>query len=214
MTQGVPGVVNPLDNEDQFDTIILAGLNSPGVVTLSGHDREIDWDVKTGPGTTGGTTTLKAQKLVEFTAAFYLADADDWNEWPAFQTVVESSVKGKGAGLDVYHPDLARNGINTVVMKKIGGVVHDKKGGQTITVTFLEYRPPKPAVVSPASAKAKTENDPDAAAKAELTALTAQYATTPWGADTRTDGQKVADIQKYQADPTSFTNGVPTPPKT
>jgi hypothetical protein len=171
---------NPLDNEELYNTIELDGVESPGVVKLSGHDREIDWDVKIGAGTTGGTTTMKAQKLADFTASFFLADLDDFNDWPAFQTALESSVKGKGKGLDVYHPDLARNGIKSVVLKKIGGVIHDGKGGQTIAVQLLEYRPPQPAKVTPAGS-AKKGPDPDAAAKAELAALTSQYQATPWG---------------------------------
>ena len=171
----------PLTDEELFNSIIFpGGVLSPGVVTLSGHDREIDWDVKVGPGTTGGTTTLKAQKLADFTATFYLADDDDFQAWPAFKTLLMTSIKGKGKGLDVYHPDLERNDIKSVVLKGIGGTVHDKKGGQTIAVKLLEYRPPKPINVSPVgSAAAKA--DPNAAAKAELAALTKQYQKTPWG---------------------------------
>ncbi len=171
-------MVNPIDDEDVYNVIELGGVESPGQATLSGHDREIDWDIKIGPGTTGGTTTLKAQKLVAFTVSIYMADAEDWNDWPAFQEVLESSVKGKGKGLDVYHPDLARNDIKSVVLQSIGGVVHDKKGGQTIAVKLLEYRPPKPAKVTPLGSLKK--DDPDAAAKAQLAALTKQYQDTPW----------------------------------
>lgn len=177
----MPAEVNPIDYEELYNTIELAGVESPGQVTLSGHDREIDWDVKTGPGTSGATTTLKAQKLVEFTATFYLADVDDFDDWPAFQDVLLSSIKGKGKGLDIYHPDLARNDIKSVVLKSIGGVVHDKKGGQTIAVKLLEYRPPKKINVSPVGSASTKTTDPNAAAKAELAALTSQFKATPWG---------------------------------
>lgn len=172
---------NPLDNEELYSAIEFpGGVTTPGVVTLSGHDREIDWDVKVGPGTTGGTTTLKAQKLADFTATFYLADRDDFEAWPEIREILMSSIKGKGKGLDVYHPDLERNDIKSVVLKGIGGTVHDKKGGQTIAVKLLEYRPPKPINVSPVGSAA-SKTDPNAAAKAELAGLTAQYKATPWG---------------------------------
>jgi hypothetical protein len=172
---------NPIDNEDLYNVVVLAGKPSPGVVKLSGHDRELDWDVKTGPGTKGGTTTLKGEKPIEFTASFYLADRDDFDAWPDFQALVESTVSGaKPKGLDIYHPDLARNDIRSVVKRKIGGVAHDGKGGQTIVVTFLEYRPVKPKGGTTSGSKTKP-TDPDAAALAELGALTDKYQKTPWG---------------------------------
>jgi len=178
----VPREVDPINDADLYDSIDLGGTRSPGVVTLSGHDREIDWDVKVGPGTTGGTTTLKAEKLVEFSASFYLADEDDFAGWPAFRSLINSTVEGTGKGIDVFHPDLESNGIRSVVKKSIGGVVHDRKGGQTIVVKFLEYRPPQPKRLSPAGSSSKGKGpDPDAAAKAELAALTSQFQSTPWG---------------------------------
>ena len=172
---------NPVDDEFLYNLIILGGVGSPGMVTLSGHDREIDWDIKTGPGQSGASTTLKAKKLVEFTASFYLADQEDFDNWPSFKELIESTVKGKGQALDIFHPDLAANGIKSVVLKSFGGVVHDKKGGQTIAVKFLEYSPPKKATVNPSGSKSKPKADPNAAANAELARLTAQYQATPWG---------------------------------
>lgn len=177
----MPREPDPINDPDLYDSIELGGIRSPGTVTLSGHDREIDWDVKVGPGTTGGTTTLKAEKLITFTATFKLTDADDIAAWPAFRDLINSTVQGsKAKALDVYHPDLAVNGIKSVVKAAIGGVVHDGKGGQTISVKLIEYRPPKPAKVTPLAAPNKGA-DPNAAAKAELAALTAQYQATPWG---------------------------------
>ncbi len=179
----------PYDNPELFESIVLAGVRSPGSVKLSGHDREVDWDIKTGSGTSGATTTLKAEKLVEFTATFYLVQdiaqgVDDIELWPDFQDLIESSTNGKTPkALDIYHPDLAANRIKSVVKKSIGGVVHDGKGGQTIAVKFLEYRPPKPKGGSPSGSKSKppSKPDPNAAAKAELEKLTKQYQQTPWG---------------------------------
>lgn len=179
-----PREANPVDDEELYKSIILGGRASPGQVrSITGHDREMDWDVKVGAGQSGATTTLKAEKPCEVTVTIYLADAEDFDAWPAFRDVVESTVKGKGKALDVYHPDLAANGIKSVVMRSIGGVVHDGKGGQTIAIKLLEYKPPKPKAVSPAgsSAKPKAKEDPNAAANAELARLTAQYQATPWG---------------------------------
>lgn len=172
----MPREVDPINDPELFDHIELAGSVSPGVVTLTGHDRKINWDVKDGAGQTGASTTLKNMPLTEFTASFYLADEEDIGQWPAFRELINSTISGpKPKALDIYHPDLQSNKIKMVVLSNFGGVVHDKKGGQTIAVKFQEYCPPKPKGGSPKPA------DPNAAANAELAALTKQYQATPWG---------------------------------
>lgn len=169
---------NPIDNPDLYDRIQLGGVKSPGVVTLSGHDRVIKWDVKSGPSLSGAVTSLKEVPPIEFSASFYLADADDFADWVSFQAVIESTVNGtKTKALPIYHPDLASQvpPISSVVKASVAGVVHDKQGGQTIVVKFQEYRPPKPKSTAPVG------KDPDAALLAELKELTEQYKKTPWG---------------------------------
>ena len=180
-------MTNPVDDEDLYEAIVLGGVKSPGRVTLSGHDREIDWDVKQGPGLSGATTTFKVEKPCEFTATFYLVldpaeGINDYDDWPQFLDVINSTVAGKTPkALDIYHPDLASNGIKSVVKKSVGGVIHDGKGGATIAVKFLEYKPPKPKGGSPKGSKTTKKTDPDQAALDELAKLTKQYQATPWG---------------------------------
>jgi hypothetical protein len=189
-------VPNAIDDADLYGSIVLAGVRSPGVVTLSGHNRKIGWDVKKAPGQSGASTTRTSEDPVEFTASFFLVkdDAqgiDDISAWPAFLDLIKSTVAGTTPkALDIYQPDLAENDIKSVVLSEIGGVVHDGMGGQTRTIKFLEYRPAKAKGGSPsgsnAKPKAKTSpgvnpNDPNAAANAELEALRKQYEATPWG---------------------------------
>lgn len=172
----MPREPDPINDPELYDSIELGGASSPGVVKLSGHDRKINWDVKAGAGQAGASTTLKDVPLIEFSAAFYLADGEEIGQWPAFRDLINSTISGaQPKALDVYHPDLATNKIKSVVLSSFGGVVHDGKGGQTITVKFQEYSPPKPKGGSP------KPKDPNAAANAELAALTRQYAATPWG---------------------------------
>ena len=175
---------NPVDNEELYNGIRLGGLGglvSPGVVTLSGHDRVIGWDVKKGAGQSGATTTRTSEDPAEVTCSFYLADQDDFDAWPEFLKLARSTVSGATPkALDIYHPDLAENDIKSVVLKKIGGVVHDGKGGQTRTLVFLEYRPPKPKGGTPKGSKA-AKVDPNQALLDELARLTQQYKATPWG---------------------------------
>lgn len=178
---------NPIDNEDLYESIVLAGKRSPGRVTLSGHDRKTGWDIKKGTAQSGASMTRSSEDPVEFTATFYLVKdeaqgIDDFAEWDAFQDLIDSTVSGADPkALDVYHPDLARNGIKSVVKGTVGGMVHDGMGGATVVVKLVEYKPPKKAGGAPLGSKTSDRNDPNAKALAELKKLTDQFEATPWG---------------------------------
>jgi hypothetical protein len=177
---------NPIANPELYDSIVLGGMTSPGRVTLSGHDRGAKWDVKEGNGQEGASTTLKAIPPGTFKASFYLVDEEDFEAWDDFQDLIDSTISGpKPKALDIYHPDLARNGFTSVVKGKVYGAVHDGKGGLTIAVDFQEYKPAKPKGGSPsgstATKKKDTAPDPNAARLAELARLTEEYKRTPWG---------------------------------
>lgn len=168
---------NPLVNEELYGCIKLAGVRSPGFVTLSGHDRNEKWDVKEADACSGATTTHKGNEIAQFTASFYLVNDpvlgnDDFADWDAFARLIRSSLpaKGKPRALDVYHPDLAANDIHKVCCASIGGMAHDGKGGATVTAKFIEFRPPKPAGGTPLGSKT-SKADPNADLKAELAAL-------------------------------------------
>jgi hypothetical protein len=177
---------NVIDDEDLYGVIVLAGATSPGKVTLSGHDRRTEWDVKSGPSLNGATTTLKAIPPVEFTATFYLVKdvaegIDDYTAWDTFKKVIEATVAGSTPkAVDIYHPDLVENGIKSVVKATIGGRVYDGKGGCTIAVKFQEYRPPRKTGGTLSGSKS-AKKDPNQDVKDELTRLTNQYQATPWG---------------------------------
>lgn len=171
-----------------YSSIILGTRRSPGVVTLSGHDRNQNWDVQAAKGQDGETSQLNGRKLGEFQASFYLvADHDeegtnDFVEWDSFRALIESTTSGPApVALPIYHPDLCSNGFTDVVNAGIGGMVWDDRGGATVLVKFREHRPPKPK--PPAKAKAKASGgtskpgtppakpDPNADAKRELQGL-------------------------------------------
>lgn len=177
---------NPTQDPDLFDSIILGSATSPGVVKLSGHDSKVDWDIKEGAGQRGASMTKKGEKPISFTATFYLADDEEQDAWPAFAALINSTVAGKTpTALDIYHPNLESNGIRSVVKGSIGGCQHDGKGGQTYVVTFQQYAPPVASGGSPSGSATKPKKasapDPNAAALAELAALTKQYQSTPAG---------------------------------
>lgn len=183
---------NPYEDEDLFAAIELAGVRSPGQVTISNHDRKAVWDVKSGPSQKGATMDLKEIPPIEFTCVFELfldieESPNEFEQWETFQALIESTINGPTPkALDIYHPDLAANQITSVVKAKVGGMVRDKNdpGKATVTVAFQEYAPPKKKGGSPNGSGNKKPDpkkpDPNAAANAELAALVEQYKATPW----------------------------------
>lgn len=160
-------MIDPFNGEDVWNKIVVAGIESPGVVRLSGHDRKIAWDIKEGTGQDGATTSRKGKPIGEFDAEFELSndptspDSNDFDDWDSFQALLETSVSGKDpVALDIYHPDLARNHFSSVVLGSIGAMSLDGKGGGKIKVHFLEYNPPKKKAATGANgSKSKTEGD-------------------------------------------------------
>lgn len=178
----MPAEVDVINDEELFNVIELAGVSSPGQVrSITGHERKINWDVKEGEGQSGASSTLKSIPLRTITVVFFLANEEQIGQWPEFRDLCYSTIDGpKPKALDIYQPDLAVNKVRSVTLASMGGVVHDGMGGQTIAVIFQEYAPPKPKGGSATGSSSK-KPDPNAAANAELAALTKQYAATPWG---------------------------------
>lgn len=183
--------MRPYDFDGLYSKIELGNMQSPGVVTLSGHDRIKKWDVKSAKGQQGASTALNGDDPGKFQAEFYLVSDDtiegengatDFDLWSVFQRLIESTTNGpKPVALPIYHPDLALNGFTEVTNGGVGGLIHDGKGGARVKVTFIEYKPAKPKTPAKATSKpGSTANgkanapDPNAAAKAELAALLAE----------------------------------------
>jgi len=177
-------MIDILNFPDLVDTLVIGDRISPGTVTLTGHDRGHEWDTQKASGQTGATSKYAGEKLAEFQAAFFLADVEDQLAWPAFQRLLESTVNGPSPkALAIYHPDLASNRITEVCLVSVGGPIRDARGGVTIQVKLIEYRPPKPKPVQSATAAASSaadkqgnqqKYDPNRAAKDELAALLAE----------------------------------------
>lgn len=171
---------------EYYYRILLGYRWSPGVVTFTGHDREQDWDVQKAKGDEGASSKLNGLPVGGFQASFYLADDDELFEWYAFRRLIESTTSGpEPFALPIFHPDLAINGYTDVSNGGIGGLLRDERGGCTVPVKFIEYRPPRPKPPAKATSKGRgkkaasatpgqgepEEPDPNAAAKRELASL-------------------------------------------
>lgn len=175
----------PYTCPDLFKSLILGTTFSPGVVTISNHDRVKEWDVQAAKGSTGASSKRNGDPVGKFTATFFLAgdenDDDGKNDfirWEEFQRLLESIVDGTTSNtLPVYHPDLAQNHFTEVSVANIGGITRDALGGATVVVQFIEYKPPKKKPVAKAQPKAAgstsatSKPDPNAQRKKEVAAL-------------------------------------------
>ncbi len=183
--------MTPYEHDDDYSVVVLGTMTSPGKVTFPDLARIPEWDDQKAKGKTGASTTLNDPKPPgKFQAVFRLAGTpgdgmpSDFDRWEDFQRLVQSMVDGpKPFALPIYHPDLARLRYTEVTNGGISGPVHDGQGGQTYTVTFKEYRPPKPKPAAKPTAKpggqtagsnANSKPDPNAKAKAELAQLVAE----------------------------------------
>lgn len=182
-------MTTPYELADDLDFIVLGITPSPGTCAPTGHDRWKDWDVQKAKGTTGASSQLNGDPIGQFSITFKLSydyapgDQDDFARWDEFQKLIESMTAGPTpVALPIYHPDLARQGFTHVSSGGVGGMVHDGQGGATVTVKFIEYKPPKPKPAAGAKAKPGGTTsggvgapggkpDPNAKAKAELAAL-------------------------------------------
>lgn len=182
-------MTTPYEIGEDLDFLVLGITPSPGLLTLSGHDRVQSWDVQAAKGSTGASSKLNGAPIGRFKARFFLArdhfsdvtGFDDFSQWEEFQRELEAMVSGPTPiAKPIYHPDLARNKFTEVTVESIGGMVHDGKGGAIVEVGFIEYKPPKPKPAAGAKAKPgaigggpgrPARPDPNAAAKAQLAAL-------------------------------------------
>lgn len=176
--------MNPFDDEDSY-YFAFGGKRWLGEVTISGHERKQQWNIKAAKGQDGASSSREGEPIGEFEVTFHICkdpqpgEVDLFAEWDEMQRIIESTTAGpKPFAQPVYHPDLLRNRYTSASNGGVGGMLHDGKGGATVKVKFIEHRPAKKKPVAKAeskgAAKSPTRVDPNAAAKAELEALRQQ----------------------------------------
>ncbi len=166
--------LSPFTHPDIYKTIVVGGKESPGTVTLSGHDNTQEWELRKAKGTTGTRLIFHGRNIMQFTATFNLADDTDRDAWVVFQKMLDATTAAGGVpkALSCYHPDLVAQGLSEVVVSSVGGVLQDPKGGATVAVKFIEHRPTKKhKPLEPVARKGTTVIDPNAALKNKLNAM-------------------------------------------
>jgi hypothetical protein len=155
-----PATVHPLDNPDVWSHIVVAGVSSPGICTVSGAERKWKWEKKEAKGKSGASVTGGNKELAEpsFTLKLWRRGAvDHIADWSAFRPTLGTPDPNNPVALDVYHPALEANEIRSVVVQEIGPLTDKGKGMWEVTVKLLEYRKPEPASGTPGSSKSTTK---------------------------------------------------------
>lgn len=137
--------MNPLDNPKAYDSFLLAGTRSPGILRYGNPKREEGWEIVTAKGAAGGETVNNGTKLAKFQFELFLWRAFHYREWEQFKLLFKSSSK-EGAqqqALDIYHPILAEIGVTSVVVAAWTPAVPQRGGGSIVQIEFLEYAPSK-----------------------------------------------------------------------
>lgn len=184
---------NPYDNPSLYDTFFLAGVQAPGVWTVTTPTIDEGWKKQEPKGKDGGETTRDGRKLIDIDMEGYLfkdpsIGRDDFALWDAFIVTLKLPIaKNDKKALDIYHPQLEGADISSVVVAN--WTAHPQpvkgKGAGIVKIKFTQYAPPKPA----SSGKPKGSKgggsgggtgeaekpDPNADIKAELEAATADY---------------------------------------
>lgn len=146
------GQLNPIDNPQAWDVIVIGSATSPGICKVSEFKRAFEWDVKKGKGTFGSTVTFVGRPPAKGSITFYLWTAQHFTDWETFRPLLKyDPTKNTVKAVDIFHPSLADIGISSVVTESLGNIVHEGNQLYSVKVDFLEYFPPpkKSAVSTP-----------------------------------------------------------------
>lgn len=167
---------NPIQIPAIYEKAILAGVLSPGVCEVSGFARSWDWDVKKAKGASGASATLQGEALAKGKIKFSLWLPEHFESWASFrELLVRGQQQKKIEAVDVLYPSINDLGIFSLVVEEMGQLTREGKGLYSITVSFLEYRPPKAAGGSPGGARHNEwKGGPGADGKSPTTAQSEQ----------------------------------------
>jgi hypothetical protein len=140
------------------DFYLINGVRSPGICSFPQLEDIEKWDVKTGPGLTGGQLYFRGVELREFEVIHRLYTNDDWDLFYIFLEQLQGGANtNQRQAFYITHPyfQIFNPPIRAVVKTKWKLTEPDDRGVTTFTVTYREYRkikeqkqpkpdPPKP----------------------------------------------------------------------
>lgn len=158
MANGVLDSVGPNPLVTAFpavDTFTIANFTMPGKWTLVSAAKKFGWQIQKGYALSGAFVLPTGDELVQpkFRGEFW--SSSDFNIYKNLRKqLFQKAVYFIGgvlttAAMGIDHPELKALGVTSVVVDTVNPVT-DQGGGHWVTeLTFLQYRPPLPAVPKP-----------------------------------------------------------------
>jgi hypothetical protein len=143
-------------NAQAWDTVTVAGVQSPGYCTLSEFSKRSEFDIKKGKGVFGATITYVGRPPAKGSITFYLWTPSHFIDWATFRTLFNyDPTKSEVKPVDIYHPSLDDVGLKSFVAENVEAIKHEGKGLYSCKIDLIEYFPPpkKSAVSTPTSSK-------------------------------------------------------------
>jgi hypothetical protein len=149
------------------DYVRIAGMASPGKVTIIGLRRESAIDEREGYGLSGATSVPRGDKLARCTLHFeFWLDSQmtlggptpgsiGWNQYfLAWFSRVGAGIPGGALpmAVGISHPVLEQFGVTQWLIADRGGLEHDEFGLYWCDIHLKEYRKPLPAPQKPVAA--------------------------------------------------------------
>lgn len=148
--------IDPISNPTAYDTVVIGGLVTPGIAVVGAPSSSYKWDVKSGPGTSGGTTTYQGNPPRSFTIEITIWEQGHFRVLDELRAMIAPMEKGiEPPAFDIAHPSLAKVGISSIVCEDFPPESKSGKGLWKTTIKLIEYRPAKKrnVVSTPKSSK-------------------------------------------------------------
>lgn len=143
-------ILDPITRPQTWDKFSIDGNISPGACEFSDVKRVYTWDIQKAQGTQGAATKFTQIAPAQFKVKIRLWLAKHFTEWRDFrQRLKYDPTKRKPGIFAIYYPSLADLDISRCTTEEIGGVVAEGKGMWSVTISLLEYFPPKPVAIIP-----------------------------------------------------------------
>jgi hypothetical protein len=161
---------NPIDTP--IDSIVVAGLPSPGICKLTPLGAPQNWDERAGYGLSGSTLIFTGVKLAQFTAKITLLTRTDWELYHQWRRVIAKPPPNQRAKvLDFWHPFAEMQGVKSVVvLDERTPDEADENGTWIAEIDFKQWRKPKITLAKPDGSTSKP-TDPAEIAIANLTGI-------------------------------------------
>jgi hypothetical protein len=176
VTEFTAPIVGDPDGRCQADALLVGGDFTPGVCVVSKAGIPYTWDKQKGWGYSGAWLLFTGDDLSEFDTTITVWRQDQVDAWKAWSKkyLAKAPVQAqqnsaflasvpRPKALGVYNPILAELGITAIVPKHIGQWNQVSIGKWTRTISWFQWRAPKPALGKPKEAiGAPKKKDPTA----------------------------------------------------